>query len=293
MAGKKNTRSSKTAHVLNLLSHPDEISQSPASSPASQVNSFPEEVESASPPPSAPEPSYTPMDPPQPASSRHLSPPILEVARTNNEALEASIHSALEQALEEEERTLEQDSTLTTEVQESIAPENNLCQEDFFSASETASTEPNQEKDHRFEDLTADSDNNPTLDEPSPCVEGEIPVPLDAQTLGSPSNLDSVEHDQDFPPDHARFLNVMQLLVEEKLEHYVNLFHLCSCPRCLADTKALALSRLPSKYVVLGAAAYSPMINFYRAKYDAEVTSQIIYACKQVMESPRHGNDPI
>ena len=35
-------------------------------------------------------------------------------------------------------------------------------------------------------------------------------------------------------------------LVEEKAERYVKMFGLCPCPRCVADVKALALTRLPA-----------------------------------------------
>ena len=89
-------------------------------------------------------------------------------------------------------------------------------------------------------------------------------------------------------PDGSRYLNVMELLVEERLEKYVRLFGLCSCPRCLADVRALALSRLPAKYVVLPATVVRPMMSLYQAKFDAAVIAQVIQACKAVMEHPRH-----
>ena len=79
-----------------------------------------------------------------------------------------------------------------------------------------------------------------------------------------------------------------RVLVEETLERYVTLFHLCDCPRCLADAQALALSRLPAKYVVLSESAFTPMMSLYRAKYDSIVTTQVVYACKQIMDAPRH-----
>ena len=93
-------------------------------------------------------------------------------------------------------------------------------------------------------------------------------------------------------PDESHFVNVMLPLVEEKLLKYVRMFHLCECPRCLADVKALALSHLPPKYVVLEGSTYTPMMSFYQAKFDSDVTAQVIHACKQVMEAPRHGKIP-
>ena len=113
MAGKKNSRSSKTDHVLNLLtdtaSGPSgtEAGPAPAAADASAAAS-----EAAAPPeapaaPDAPAATAAPEPSAPPAATgrvpeRHLAPPILEVARTNNEALEATIQSALEDALQAE-----------------------------------------------------------------------------------------------------------------------------------------------------------------------------------------------
>ena len=52
---------------------------------------------------------------------------------------------------------------------------------------------------------------------------------------------------------------------------------------------ALALTRLPAKYVVLPAEHKKPMLSLYQARYDGDVTTQVIYACKAVMDAPRHG----
>jgi len=80
----------------------------------------------------------------------------------------------------------------------------------------------------------------------------------------------------------------MEYLVEERLEKYVKLFGLCSCQRCLADVRALALSRLPAKYVVLPSSSVTPMLSLYQAKFDSMVIAEVIQACKSVMENPRH-----
>ena len=89
-------------------------------------------------------------------------------------------------------------------------------------------------------------------------------------------------------PGGAVYLNVMEELVEEPLRKYIKLFGLCDCPRCVADVRALALSRLPAKYVVLSSASLPPLLSFYQAKFDSALVTQVIYACKTVMESPRH-----
>ena len=44
-----------------------------------------------------------------------------------------------------------------------------------------------------------------------------------------------------------------------------------------------------AKYVVLPAEHKKPMLSLYQARYDGDVTTQVIYACKAVMDAPRHG----
>ena len=128
-------------------------------------------------------------------------------------------------------------------------------------------------------------------EEPAPVKE---PVPTEepiSNKLPTPEEAALIKPEE-ILPDESRFVNVMLPLVEEKLLKYVRMFHLCECPRCLADVKALALSHLPSKYVVLEGSTYTPMMSFYQAKFDSDVTAQVIHACKQVMEAPRHGKIP-
>ena len=57
----------------------------------------------------------------------------------------------------------------------------------------------------------------------------------------------------------------------------------------ISSRQALALTRLPAKYVVLPAEHKKPMLSLYQARYDGDVTTQVIYACKAVMDAPRHG----
>ena len=89
-------------------------------------------------------------------------------------------------------------------------------------------------------------------------------------------------------PDGAVCVNVMEVLVDERIERYVRMFGLCDCARCLADVRALALTRLPPKYVVLAESVATPMLSLYRAKFESQVIAQVVQACKTVMEAPRH-----
>ena len=69
---------------------------------------------------------------------------------------------------------------------------------------------------------------------------------------------------------------------------YIKMFGLCTCPRCVADVKALALNRLPPKYVVMRTGEMIPRITLYEGQFSAAVTAQILTACNAVMQNPRH-----
>ena len=228
-------RSSKTAHVLSLLSG--------ASAPEPQAV---DQTASA-----APVSSEAPASPPQ-TEPRHLSPPILEVARSSNAALSESIRDALQTALEEE---LADDET-------AAAPSVN---EDAPLSPEQKAPQPPPSEEFAVSTF------------PEPDQVAPAPTPPSAPVPETPVQ------------DKLEPINVMELLVEEKLERYIRLFGLCSCPRCLADAKALTLTRLPAKYVVLSPQERMARLSFYQAKYDGDITTQILYACKAVMDFPRHG----
>ena len=220
MAGKKGSRSSKTAHVLNLLSG-GEAPEAPEQRPAAGT----ERTE---------EPQAGPTPPPPPRE-RPILPPIVEVARTNSEALSETIRSALEKELEEEQ-----------------------AQDQALERAEEAGEE-------------------------HAALPPSAPMPPKASPMQEQKPVEQGL------PDGAEWVNVMLGLVEEKAERYVKMFGLCPCPRCVADVKALALTRLPAKYVVLPAEHKKPMLSLYQARYDGDVTTQVIYACKAVMDAPRHG----
>ena len=286
MAPRKGSRSSKTDHVLNLLSHPSTPEpQQPAKQAANEK--APEETL----PTSAPEGNTVPHHDAPPREERRLTPPVLEVARANNEALEETIREALESALalDESEGAPAEEPTAVEEpapVEESAPTEAPIPVKESAPAEEPAPVEaPALVEESTPAETPAPIAEPAPVKEPAPAEEpisNKLPTPEEAALIKPEEIL----------PDESRFVNVMLPLVEEKLLKYVRMFHLCECPRCLADVKALALSHLPSKYVVLEGSTYTPMMSFYQAKFDSDVTAQVIHACKQVMEAPRHGKIP-
>lgn len=89
-------------------------------------------------------------------------------------------------------------------------------------------------------------------------------------------------------PDEYICFNVTQALVEDKADKYIKMFGLCGCNRCRIDVIALALSNLPAKYVVARPHELIPRLSMYEQKYNAAVVTQVMSACRKVLDRPHH-----
>ena len=350
MASKKNSRTSKTDHVLSLLSgggQEESHTQATQSEPQ-EADSEPRAAQVSEEPQSTQEPPQTPAKkhrntqskkksaqlegatdetmiapPPARREGERLAAPILQVARTNNEALSETIRDALSQALEEDLAQAQpepQPETVLEPFPEKKEPEpepapavqpapasggGKLSQEEIeqmlrnmAAPKEEPEPEPEPEPAPAVQPAPASGGGKLSQEEieqmlqnmAAPKAEPE-PEPAPAP---EPEPEPSPEPEVPFAPRQTRLpdgtvcMNVMEILVDERLERYVKMFGLCDCPRCLADARALALTKLPPKYVVLPDMAATPMLSLYRAKFESQVIAQVIQACKTVMESPRH-----
>lgn len=132
--------------------------------------------------------------------------------------------------------------------------------------------------------------------EPAPAPEPEpAPAAVQPQPEPAPAAQPEVEEaakwDESRLPAYPGYMNVMQVLVEEKAPKYVQMFGLCSCERCMEDVKALTLNHLPPKYVVLERGDMIPRLTVYEGKFSSDITAQLLQACKLVMERPHHGRE--
>lgn len=84
------------------------------------------------------------------------------------------------------------------------------------------------------------------------------------------------------------YLNMMDILVEERLMEFLNKFGACTCHRCVLDAKALALSNLPPKYLVIPDSSTAPLTSFYRNKFSIYIITELTKACLAIINSPRH-----
>lgn len=93
---------------------------------------------------------------------------------------------------------------------------------------------------------------------------------------------------QDPPQEEHSYVNVMQILVEEKADEYMKMFGICCCDKCRVDVRAYALNHLPPKYVVMSERERVPRLTVYESRFASDITAQLIQACKQVMLTPHH-----
>ncbi len=214
MANSKNSRSNKTAHVLNLLTEPGEASKESSRSE-------------------------------RPASAPTPTP-------DNSEEVASAIRDALEEDLLAE---------LTEDEPAVQQPEPEPVQ-----AAEPA-PQPIPEP----------------IPEPEPVLEAEqAPEPEPA--------LESEPVQEPDPIDDITYVNVLQALVEDRVDKYMKQFKMCDCHRCRTDVVALALTSLPAKYIVVPEHESVPMLSIYESRYSAAVTAQLIAACQKVAEHPRHSD---
>lgn len=122
--------------------------------------------------------------------------------------------------------------------------------------------------------------------EPQPAP---APQPAPVQAAEPEPSPDEPHFKEPLVPENPGYINVMQVLVEEKAPKYIQMFGLCQCERCLADVKAYTLNHLPSKYVVIEKGDLIPRLTVYEGKFTSDVTAQLLQACKVVMERPHHG----
>ena len=115
------------------------------------------------------------------------------------------------------------------------------------------------------------------------------PQPEPVPVLPEPEAPPEVRFQEPLHPLNPGYINVMQVLVEEKAPKYAQMFGLCSCDRCLEDVKALTLNNLPSKYVVLEPGDRIPRLTVYEGRYASDITAHMLQACKLVMSHPHHG----
>lgn len=115
---------------------------------------------------------------------------------------------------------------------------------------------------------------------PAPQASAIPPAPAQPHTAPMPGGPSTSER--------PAYVNVMQVLVEEKAEKYMKLSGMCLCDMCKVDVKAYALTHLPPKYVVMSKGEMIPKLTLYEAQHSSDITAQLMKACQVVSEAPHH-----
>ena len=257
---KKNTKSSKTAHVLNLLA------------PGGDSETIrPPAVSQAEPP--VPEEDIAAPVPEEPV--RPLAPPILEVARSNDEQVALQIKDALESELAAaQEAELDGDAAPQTTAPPPAEPETQLA----------PASEPVPEPEPAPIPEPVPEPEPAPVPEPAPEPE-PAPVP-------EPKPAPAPKPEPKPEPDLV-VLNVMEKLVELKAPRYIKMFGLCSCERCAADVRALTLTNLQPHYLVVPRSDAQAMITIFESRFNSTIFAQLTRACKIIADNPRHDRDQL
>lgn len=262
-------KSSKTAHVLNLLSGHDnkkeetaEIQDTEAQNTDSQAAEAPKS-ESQTPAP-ANTPAVSIID-------HSESDPVAELIQDNLlEELEHAEHAASETSSVVEEPIHEEEPTVSEASAVDISP---------------AEVPPSVvEVQTTIEELPVEAS---SVEAPAPVITEMQTAVEELQKIQEPERIEEPAEEPEPEPDFV-CINVMERIVKEKIIYYMRQFDCCTCDHCIADTVALTLNGLAPKYIVAPPAAEAALISFYTNKFISDVTVEATKACIVVKENPRH-----
>lgn len=83
-------------------------------------------------------------------------------------------------------------------------------------------------------------------------------------------------------------VNVMEQIVSDKLDQILEGEDCCKCNRCVEDMKAIALNRLPSKYVNTNSGELFSKLNATVRQSSVDINIAVTAAVKLVAQHPSH-----
>lgn len=82
--------------------------------------------------------------------------------------------------------------------------------------------------------------------------------------------------------------NLMEELVEDKLDEYILDADVCTCERCRADIMALALNNLPPRYIVSISGDVYSRFDAVKTQFQADVIITVLNAIEVIKNRPLH-----
>lgn len=90
-----------------------------------------------------------------------------------------------------------------------------------------------------------------------------------------------------------KYYNIMEKLVEDKLDELWNTLDTCKCEKCRNDIIALTLNQVGAKYVVTHEGELYAKLCTLSNEYGLEVLKAIAKSIRTVAENPNHYNKVI
>lgn len=84
------------------------------------------------------------------------------------------------------------------------------------------------------------------------------------------------------------YKNIMEDIVENKMNQMQPTLGCCTCERCRSDIVAYALNQLPPKYVATAKGEAYSKVYTLSVQHDADVMAAITQGAKLVEKHPRH-----
>lgn len=84
------------------------------------------------------------------------------------------------------------------------------------------------------------------------------------------------------------YRNIMEEIVENKMQQMQPTLGCCTCERCRSDIVAYALNQLPPKYVATAKGEVYSKVYTLSIQHDADVMAAITQGAKLVEKYPRH-----
>jgi hypothetical protein len=244
--------------ILNNLSEElqKETGQAPAAE-ASNKTMSPDEIAAAFAAAQAPQTSTAPAAPAPEASNKTMSPDEIAAAFAAAQAPQTSTAPAAP-APEASNKTMSPDEIAAA-----------------FAAAQAPETSPAP--------AAPEASVTPPAPAPQPAAPAQPAKPTPRSIIPKSQISENLTDDQ------YRFVNVMeQLILRQDIHGFLKQYNVCTCRRCMSDVCALALTGLPSKYVVVSNDSLSPLLSYYESKYKIYMLTELIKACNLVRENPRH-----
>ncbi len=304
-------KSSKTSHVLNLLTNrigtvePDEVQEQPQA-PSEESQSIQKEETELLQSDSSGEEDSPHFEPrlPQTNSESEQELPRDSFPQNNlppeNISIQATIHVQpdAEKQLPLQSAPLEKEIPLPENLEAQLAQ--SLSQADVMEREKPASENTTPSETPSFSLPSEDPLSDLIQRELEHHFETEI-KPFILQDFGQKENRTVPQHQNlgtvsrsnsgEFAPVEAEeyiFINIIEEFVKSEYPSLMRKMAVCTCNKCKNDVIALALNHLPSKYVVTRKGYLLSKLLTYEKQYKTDVLTAITNACIQVKAVPHH-----